>query len=382
MLDEKPILIKTNLIMNITKILIASVMAGTTAILTGCGSGSSKNGDTETDSTAVSEIVETTASVELVKNETENKVDVLFDGELFTSYIYPDNMEKPVLFPIITKAGNKVTRAYPLEKKEGERVDHMHHVGHWLNYGDVNGLDFWNNSAERSAEDKDKYGSIRHKEIKNISSSGSEGTLEVTTEWQDNSGKVLLDETTGFVFHNEGDTRYFDRTTTLTAREEEVKFTDNKEGMIAIRVTRAMELPSDQPAVFTDAEGNKTEVKALNNEGVSGNYLSSEGIEGGEVWGTRASWVTLYGEMEGSQTSITIFDHPNNVGYPTYWHARGYGLFAANPLGQKIFSDGKEELNFALAPGESVTFTYRVMIHSGNKQSKEQLDEIYNSFAR
>ena len=357
-------------------------MAGVMVVIAGCGSGSHQHGDAEADSTTVSNDSEVTSSVQILHKEGENKVDVLFDGELFTSYLYPENMEKPVLFPIVTKAGNKVTRAYPLEKKAGERTDHMHHVGHWLNYGDVNGLDFWNNSDERKAEDKYKYGSIRHKEVKNIAVGGNEGTLEVTTEWQDISGKVLLDEATGFVFHNEGDTRYFDRTTTLTAREEEVRFTDNKEGMIAIRVTRAMELPSDEPAEFTDAEGNKTEVKALNNDGVSGNYLSSEGIEGGDVWGTRARWVTLYGEMEGSPTAITIFDHPGNVGYPTYWHARGYGLFAANPLGQKIFSKDKEELNFKLAPGESVTFHYRVMIHSGSKQTKEQLEEVYNTFVK
>ena len=364
------------------RIMVISLLAGFTGMISSCGSGNQQTGEGETDATSVVEEPETISAVQIEHKEGENKVDILFDGELFTSYIYPDDMEKPVLFPIVTKAGNKVTRAYPLEKKEGERVDHMHHVGHWLNYGDVNGLDFWNNSAERKAEDKHKYGSIRHKEVKNTSSNGNEGTLEVATEWQDNTGKVLLDENTSFVFHNEGNTRYFDRITTLTAKDGEVNFTDNKEGMIAIRVTRAMELPTNKPAVFTDAEGNKTEVEALNNEGVSGDYLSSEGITGGDVWGTRAKWVTLFGEMEGDPTAITIFDHPDNVGYPTYWHARDYGLFSANPLGQKIFSEGKEELNFKLAAGESVTFKYRVMFHSGSSQTPEQLNASFDSFAK
>ena len=365
--------------MNTKSIIKPIILAGIAGWLTACGGGSSQENASEADSSAV-EAPAGPVSVEVVHKSDENKVDIIFEGELFTSYIYPEDMPKPVLYPIVTKGGNKVTRYFPLEKKEGERVDHMHHVGHWLNYGDVNGLDFWNNSAERKPEDKHKYGTIRHKEVKNTSSADNTGTLEVATEWQDHTGKVLLDESTTFVFYNDGPSRYFDRTTTLTAKEEEVNFTDNKEGMVAIRVTRAMELPTDKPAIFTDSEGIETEVAALNNEGVSGDYLSSEGGTGGGVWGTRANWMTLHGEISGDPTAITIFDHPDNVGHPTYWHARDYGLFAANPLGQKVFSEGKEELNFKLAPGESVTFKYRIMIHSGDKQSKEDLDGIYNSF--
>src|SRR5512135_449640 len=75
------------------------------------------------------------------------QVDVMVDGKLFTSYLQPEGVKKPVLWPVISPAGNTVTRSYPLAKVEGERVDHPHHIGIWLNYGDVNGLDFWNNST-------------------------------------------------------------------------------------------------------------------------------------------------------------------------------------------------------------------------------------------
>ena len=60
-----------------------------------------------------------------------------------------------------------------------------------------------------------------------------------------------------------------------------------------------------------------------------------------------------------------MLDHPKNVGFPTYWHARGYGLFAANNLGQKVLSDGKEELNFRLEAGKSVTFRHQILILNG-----------------
>ena len=106
---------------------------------------------------------------------------------------------------------------------------------------------------------------------------------------------------------------------------------------------------------------------------MNGNYISSEGVEGKDVWGTRAKWVKLYSTMEDEPVSITIIDNPKNVGYPTYWHARDYGLFAANPLGQEVFSKGKEKLNFSLKKDKSVTFHYRMLIHNGSVLSAEDI---------
>ena len=60
-----------------------------------------------------------------------------------------------------------------------------------------------------------------------------------------------------------------------------------------------------------------------------------------------------------------MLDHPSNPGFPTYWHARGYGLFAANPMGEKVFTDGKKELNVAIEPGASIVFRHRIVILSG-----------------
>ena len=71
----------------------------------------------------------------------------------------------------------------------------------------------------------------------------------------------------------------------------------------------------------------------MDNTGVNGVYLTSEGTKGAAVWGTRGRWCTLSGTVGAEPVSIAILDHPQNPGHPTYWHARGYGLFAANPLG-------------------------------------------------
>jgi hypothetical protein len=344
-------------------------------LISGCGNNGSKAKNVATD-----QVAETRFKV--VELPDEKKVEVWIDGDLFTSYIYPDHIKKPVLYPLITASGKVLTRSYPMETIPGERVDHPHHVGHWMNYGDVNGLDFWNNSTARPAGDKHLYGTIFHKEVRNIQGRDDMGMLEVVNEWKTPDGVVLLEEQTRFIFSNQGNSRIIDRITTLHALNQEVSFKDNKEGMFAVRVARALELPSDKPAVYMDAHGVPTETKVLDNTGVNGNYLSSEGIEGGEVWGTRARWMKLYSTIDGEKVAMVIFDHPDNVGYPTYWHARGYGLFAANPLGQSIFSKGEQELNFKLAPNESVSFKFRLVVHSGRELKPEAINTMAEQFAK
>jgi hypothetical protein len=310
-------------------------------------------------------------------DQVNKKVDVKIGNELFTSYIYDGKTPKPILYPIIAKNGVKVTRGFPYDSKPGERIDHPHHVGLWFNYGDVNGLDFWNNSYAISENEKQKYGSILHQEIEDLDD--ETGTISIKAIWQSSDEINLIGETTKFVFSEVGNTRVIDRITTLKALND-VSLKDNKEGMLGIRVARELELPSDEPAEFTDAEGNVTEVKVLDNEGVNGNYYASGGLTGKDVWGTRNEWVKLESTIKGAPVSITILDNKENVGYPTYWHARGYGLFAANPLGQAIFSEGKNTLDFKLRKGEATTFKYRILIHSGTVLSNKEITNWFNDF--
>ncbi|HEX7014194.1 MAG TPA: PmoA family protein [Cyclobacteriaceae bacterium] len=304
----------------------------------------------------------------------EKKIDVLYNGKVLTAYCYFDSVMKPVLYPVKTVSGVTVTRGYPLDPRPGERVDHPHHVGLWMNYESVNGLDFWNNSTAIPYARRPHYGTIYHDKVVSKKASGKKATLEVNALWKDHNGKLLLLESTTYGFKVDGDNFIIDRMSTLKAAPNtEVTFKDAKDGFLAIRVARELELPSNEPAKYVDNSGIVTEVAALSNEGVSGDYLSSEGIRGDDVWSTRAKWVTLSGKKDNHDVSITIIDHPGNPGYPAYWHARGYGLFAVNPLGQEIFSKGKEKLNLMLKPGESVTFRYRIVIHEGKALTQDQI---------
>ncbi|HOO99572.1 MAG TPA: PmoA family protein [Bacteroidales bacterium] len=318
------------------------------------------------------------AQVLFKRHEKENRIDVMVQGKLFTSYMWPVNVYKPILYPVFTSSGTEITRGFPLNPREGERNDHIHQVGIWLNYGKVNGLDFWGNGHRGYKEPEG--GEIKHLSVEKTIPGTNEGILVAQAEWLGPRGKKLLDETTEYHFIARGSLRMIDRLTTLKAGDTVVVFSDTKEGMFGIRVARQLELPATGTVTLLDASGKPSDRKVSAAEGVTGNYRSSRGATGEAVWGTRAEWMNLYGTLNGEKVSVTVCDHHDNPGYPTYWHARGYGLFAANPLGWTDFTKGKESFNFTLQPGQSTTFRYRVIISNGLFPDDNEINDLAKEF--
>lgn len=316
-----------------------------------------------------------------IESRDKKQVDIMYNDKMLTAYCNYDSSRKPILFPVNTVDGITVTRGYPFQLIEGERTDHPHHTGIWLNYESVNGLDFWNNSTAIAVERRSHYGTIIHQKITNKNAKGNTASLTATAIWVRPDKKVLLNEQTTFNFSVSGNDFIIDRTTTLTATDTTVLFKDVKDGMLAIRVARELEMPSKEKSNFVDDKGNITAVPP-STAGVTGMYYSSGGLKGDSVWSSQGKWVMLAGQKDGKDITVAILDHPLNVGYPAYWHARGYGLFAVNPLGRKIFSNGKEELNFSLQPKQSVTFRYRIVIHSGPQLTSNEMNKIAEDFGK
>ena len=319
--------------------------------------------------------------VNIVKEKDENRISIFIGQKLFAGFYYPDSLEKPVLYPIYAANGAMITRGFPLHPLAGEPTDHPHHVGLWFNYENVNGLDFWNNSYAIPEQKKYLYGWIRTDKILKIEN-GAKGILSYHANWINQKKNILLEETTRLEFSGTLHQRIIDRITILTA-DSDILFKDAKDGMLGLRVAHEVQVPSTVDQKFTDDKGNVTIVKKTEDNVANGNYLTSEGKEGDSAWSTRAVWCKMYGKIGSDSISITIIDHPGNPNYPTFWHARGYGLFAANPLGEKIFTNGKSEKNLHLKKGESVRFFYRIVIDDGKKTpSAEDLSKMAKEFAK
>ena len=319
--------------------------------------------------------------VKVVKSTKEKKVDIFIGEKLFTSFLFPDSLEKPVLYPLHAANGTVVTRGFPLDPKPNDPTDHPHHIGLCFNFENVNGLDFWNNSYAIPKEKKQLYGWIRTDGILEISG-GEKGLLSYHANWTNQQNDVLLEETTRFEFSGSAYQRIIDRFTVLTANTD-ILFTDAKDGLLGLRLAHELQIPTKEDQKFTDDKGNVTIVKGGTDNIPNGNYITSEGKQGNDAWSTRGRWCKVYGKMGNDSISIAIVDHPKNPNYPTFWHARGYGLFAANPLGEKIFTNGKSFKNLQLKKGESVTFRFRIIINDGIKTiSSDQLNKSADEFAK
>lgn len=317
--------------------------------------------------------------VRVVVDEAHRRVDVTIDGQPFTSYIWPVSLKKPVLYPLLSDEGVTVTRGFPLEPQPGERVDHPHHAGLWFNYGNANGFDFWNNSDAIKPESRAKMGTVQFKKIVSASSGSDAGELVTEATWITGENQPILDQQTRYVFSRSDHARRIDQIITLKALDR-VVFNDDKEGLLGMRVAHWLESPDEKGGTFMDANGRPTAVEAADTKDATGVYLTSEGVKGEAAWATRGRWCSLTGHTGDHTVTIAIFDNPNNAGYPTYWHARGYGLFAANPLGRSIFDPKQAAFNFTIEKNQTAVFRYRIVVYS-RQAGVDELNREADAFA-
>ena len=289
----------------------------------------------------------------LVPNE--RGVEVTVDGDQFASY-ETRNGHQPVIWPIIGPGGQAMTRRFPLgEPAAGEKVDHPHHRSLWFNHGLVNGLDFW---AEPPANDKgDPKNLIRHREFSIIGSGDGVAKLVAVNDWLSDGKKVCEDERT-ILFGADRHGRWIDVTVVVTASDGPLTFGDTKEGSFGIRVPGALAVDSKQGGEIRNSRGDRNDA----------------------AWGRAAEWVDYRGVVAGNKVGVAVFDMPDSFRHPTRWHVRTYGLFAANPFGDRDFPAGERAQGEAkLAQGEQLRLHYRVLLYSGELTPAE-LEAIYREY--
>jgi|DewCreStandDraft_4_1066084.scaffolds.fasta_scaffold21050_2 hypothetical protein len=270
-------------------------------------------------------------------------IEITIDGKPFGTFYFGEDAPKPYLSPLRAASGTIVTRRFPMEKIEGETRDHPHHRGLWFTHGDVNQIDFWANEPGG----KGRKGKVKLEKILAVKGGKKEGTIRASFLWVDDAGEPLVRETRTMTFYSDPSQRVLDFDATLTAVKKAV-FGDTKEGFFAIRLRDAMR-----------------------ERGGTGRMINAEGKTGmKEVWGKASPWVDYSGTLDGEALGVAILDHPKSFRHPTYWHARDYGLFAANAFGlHDFFNDKTKDGSHTLEPGQSIRFIYRVIIHPGDTES-------------
>jgi len=282
---------------------------------------------------------------EVTVEKTDRGAVIKIDGKLFAEYLTDVN-GTPAVWPIIGPTGKPLTRAFPMANQPGERQDHPHHRSLWFTHGDVNGLSFWH--RER----------IKHLEFTRLQS-GRAAVVETRNQWLAPDGKPVCEDVRTLTFGTGGKARWIDFDITVSALDRPVKFGDTKEGTFGVRVAATMKVDA----------------------GKGGHIVNSEGQTDRQAWGKRAKWVDYHGPVDGQTVGIAIFNHPNSFRFPTYWHVRTYGLFAANPFGIHDFTGDKTaDGSHVLQPGESMSFHYRVYLHPGD-HIQGKVAEAYAAYA-
>ena len=291
--------------------------------------------------------------IRLVKTDAA-RVDIYVGETLFASYHYGIGLHKPILHPLRSPGGHRITRGFPMEFGiPGEQTDHWQHEGVFLTYRNVNGFDFW--SKFPPTRDRPGSGRIRHTGFTGMEG-GPQGILGTTSNWIAPTGKVLLQQNSQMTIRGGPAWRTLDLKITLTAREKPVTFGDIEEGLLAIRVASGLR------------------------EDRTGRYLSAEGLELAEnVWGKRSPWVALRGTVQDEDITLAILNHPRSTRYPTYWHARDYGLMSANPFGLSEFLGEGHNGDYTLPAGETIIFSYRAYIHEGDATAG-QVAAMYRAY--
>jgi hypothetical protein len=283
------------------------------------------------------------------------KISVEIDGQPFTDFfIAGDQVVKPYLFPLRAATGTYVTRMWPLEKVAEEdkmladktiKPDHPHQRGLWFAHDSVNKLDFWNIAPlDQAPYNRPDRGKIVLNKVGNVKSGRKKGSIAATFDWKDRVGATLLTESRLMTFYADRTQRVVDFDITLTAAQR-VTFGDSKDGVFGIRL---------RPVLQEDVG--------------SGHIVNADGLKGEkEVWGKPSNWCDYSGSVGDEKVGLAILDHPLNPRHPVRWHARAYGLFAANPFGQAAFTgDRTQDFPTELETGKSLRFRYRLIIHPGD----------------
>ncbi len=271
-------------------------------------------------------------------------------GKLFTTYTFDPSISKAFLEPLRDAKGTIVTRSLAVGNEIPQGHEHdkgfePHQRGMYFGHGDIDGYSFWIEEAFKkyySHSTPAKYGRMVFRKLDEMKSGSSSGVIRASFDLEGPDKKPFAEETQEYKFSGDANTRVIDCEFVIKAGKEQVKFGDTKEGTFAVRLNPQLDAPE-------------------------GTMVNSEGKEGeSQVWGKRANWVDVDGVVDGDELGVAVFDSPDSFRHPTYWHARGYGLLAANPFGLSYFyNDPKKDGSYTLPAGQSIRFRYRVLIHEG-----------------
>ena len=261
------------------------------------------------------------------------------DGLEIARYHFGPSLHRPFIYPLIGPSGRSLTRmGHPHDPES-----HSHHNSVWISHHDVGGTDFWSDGGK---------GKIRHNRIIKFEDSNQTSSIIVENQWLIGPDKVHLHETRRVT------AMPLDGSEWLMIIDMEFK-TDGASvtlgktpfGMIGVRMAKTIGV-NDGGGTIRNSEG------AVNEK---------------EVFWKRARWVDYSGPIaSGKQEGITLFDHPDNPNFPTYFHVRNDGW-----MGASLTFDAPRTIQ----PVKPLHLRYGLYIHSDMKP-KDTIEAKWKQFTQ
>lgn len=303
------------------------------------------------------------AKVELKRSA--DTIEVSIDGRPFTTYYFGNAVAKAYLMPLRTASGMIVSRPFPVgnlvtaaDRKTSSFEPHQRPL--YFGHGNINGLSFWIEKAFAPYYEPHMQQPFGHTSLLNVETGGDgseEGSVRARFNLVDEGGRVMGEETQTLRFRGDASVRIIDCQYVVVANHGPLTFGDTKEGTFGVRFGPELSAPA---------------VHMLNSHGGQGEK---------EIWGKPADWVSYSGVISGKPVSVAMFDGPKSFRHPTTWHARAYGLLAANPFALREFDrDDAKDGSWTVPEGKTITFQYRVVLHDG-ELSAAQLDALYKEYS-
>jgi hypothetical protein len=246
-----------------------------------------------------------------------------------------------------------ISRGFPIEKIAGESTDHPFHRGIWYG-GELEGGDFWREGGNNPT------GRIVVQGAPKTATERDGIVISVVADFVAPGDKVLGSMVQEYAIRKSGASYLIDAVMKLRADNgTPVKIRGTEECCMGIRL--ADEFRQDRGASLRNSEG----------------LIGTENI-----WGKQAKWTDFSSTRQGVKAGVAIFDHPSNPRHPTYWHARGYALNAANPVGTSSFTKDKtRDGSLTIPTGDQVTFHYRFVLHDGDME-EAGVGKLFDAFAK
>lgn len=272
------------------------------------------------------------------------KLVITIGDKTFGTYVYRgEKIPRPYFENVYAPNGVKATRNYPT--LAGDQEDHPHHPGIFFTFGDMNGFDYWHLKGR----------TIHERFVVEPRVGKGKATFTVKNRYLPPTGDdTVCSETCRYTLRVTQRGYRLEMDTELTAADHDIHIGSKEEGGLAVRI--ATPLCVENGGTMHDDQGRMNE---------------------DQIWSKPAAWLDYSGPIEGQHVGILLMTHPDNFS-KSWWHARDYGVFAANPFGPLNAPNKKTPIR----NGESLHLRFAVLVHSHPQKSDFHASRAYVDYLR